>query len=243
MNLNLWKEYKIWTQECKFVDLTHTLSPETPHWSGFMPMDSKNIFNYNDGFNVHEVKVVTQYGTHIDAPAHFVEGKRFLDKIEPKEMILPLCILDISEKVKNNSDYSITVKDLEDWENKYGKIPENSFVALRTDWYLKKDLDNRDSNGNKHYPGWSMDVLKILIEDRNVTAVGHETSDTDPAIEGAKNGLIMEYYVLEQDIYQIELMKNLDQIPPKGALIFCGFPKYKDGPGFPARCIALCPID
>lgn len=241
MSLKLWDEYRRWIKECKFVDLTHTLSPETPHWSGFTPMEEKTVFDYNDGFYVNEVKLVTQYGTHVDSPAHFVEGKRFLHEIEPKEMILPICVIDISDKVKNNVDYSVLIQDILDWEEKHGKIPEDCFVALRTDWHEREDLDNPDSEGNKHYPGWSMDVLKLLFEDRNVRAIGHETSDTDPAVEGAKNGLIMEYYVLEQDKYQIELMKNLNQLPPVGAIVFCGFPKYKNGAGFPARCIAVCP--
>ena len=138
-------------------------------------------------------------------------------------------------------DYSVTMADFRKWEEKYGKIPEGCFVALRTDWYKQDDLDNLDSEGNKHYPGWSMEVLKFLVNERNIKAIGHETSDTDPAIEGAKNGLIMEYYILEQNRYQIELLRNLDKLPPKGALIFCGFPKVKKGSGFPARCIAISP--
>ncbi len=237
----LWEDLKSWKSECKFVDLTHELSPNTPHWSGFEPMEVKAKFTLNDGFFVNELKMVTQYGTHVDAPGHFVEGKRLLDKITPTEMLLPLCVVDISDKIKNDVDYSIKIEDLKKWEEKYGKVPEGSFVALRTDWSKREELDNKDADGNKHYPGWSMEVLKFLVEERNVAAVGHETSDTDPAINGAKDGLIMEYYILEQNRYQIELMKNLSELPPKGAVIFCGFPKAKDFPGFPARCFAVCP--
>ncbi len=241
MNLKLWEEHARWLKECKFVELTHTLSPETQHWSGFEPMKLGTLFDYKDGFYVNELTVVTQYGTHIDPPGHFVEGNRLLDKLEPIEMVLPLCVVDISEKVKTNEDYAVTVEDITAWEDEHGEIPAGCFVALRTDWYKKENYDNCDAEGNKHYPGWSMNVLKLLIEERKIAALGHETSDTDPAVEGAKNGLIMEYYVLEQDCYQIELMKNLDKLPPKGALIFCGFPKLKNGAGFPVRCIAICP--
>ncbi|MBS9784594.1 MAG: cyclase family protein [Oceanivirga sp.] len=241
MNLKLWEDFARWQKECKFIDLTHELSPETTHWSGFDPMEIGNKFTLKDGFYVNEFKLVGQYGTHVDSPGHFVEGNRLMDKIEPKEMILPICVVDITDKVKNDEDYSVKLEDFYNWEKKYGEIPEQCFVALRTDWSKREDLDNCDENGNKHYPAWSMEVLKFLVEKRNVAAIGHETSDTDPAVLGAKDGLIMEYYILEQDRYQIELMKNLSELPPKGAIVFCGFPKAKDCAGFPARCIAICP--
>lgn len=241
IDLTLWEDLKKWKQNYKMVDLTHELSKDTTHWSGFDPMEIKTKFTLADGFFVNEFKMVTQYGTHVDAPGHFVKDERLLDKIEPEEMILPLCVIDITEKVKLDEDYSLKLQDIKDWEEKYGQIPDEAFVALRTDWFLKEDLDNMDEEGNKHYPGWSMETLKFLVEERNVKAIGHETSDTDPAILGAKDGLIMEYYILEQDRYQIELLKNLYLVPPKGSVIFCGFPKAKDFPGFPARCIAICP--
>ena len=36
--------------------------------------------------------------------------------------------------------------------------------------------------GVAHYPGWSKEVLKLLYEDRKITASGHETTDTDPGL-------------------------------------------------------------
>ena len=38
-----------------------------------------------------------------------------------------------------------------------------------------------------------------------------------------------------------EVMANLDQVPPKGALIVVTWPKVKDGLGFPARVFAILP--
>ena len=78
------------------------------------------------------------------------------------------------------------------------------------------------------------------MEKRNVTAIGHETSDTDPPAISSKLGYVGETYILDQQRYQIELLRNLDQLPPTGALIVCGFPKVVDGAGFTARCFAIC---
>ena len=37
-----------------------------------------------------------------------------------------------------------------------------------------------------------------------------------------------------------ELMRDLDMVPPKGALILLSFPRIKGGSGSTARCIAIC---
>lgn len=240
-NKGLWNQYEEWKKDYKWVDLTRELSTETTHWSGFPDMVVETPFNYPDGFFVHKYTLVSQYGTHIDAPCHFVEGKRTLDLIQPEEMVLPLCVIDVSDKVKENVDFVFGVEHIEEWEKEYGRIPEGAFVAMRTDWSKREDTDNLDEKGVKHFPGWSLQALETLAKDRKVTAIGHEPADTDAGIDIAKTGYAGEYYILEQNCYQVELMCNLDQVPPVGSLIFVGFPKAKDSPGFTARCIALCP--
>lgn len=239
----LWEAFETWKKDCKFVDLSYEVSPETPHWSGFPAMKVDMPFDYPVGFRVHEYTLVSQYGTHVDSPLHFIPGTRGLHEIMPEEMILPFCVVDVSAKVAENVDYVVTAQDIMDWESQYGQIPENAFVAIRSDWSKRDDLDNCDADGNKHYPGWGMDALKFLVEQRNVTAIGHEPSDTDAPVISSKEGYIGEIYILEQNRYQIELMRNLSEVPPVGSLIFCGFPKAKDGAGFTARCIAICPKD
>ena len=85
------------------------------------------------------------------------------------------------------------------------------------------------------------DYIVAFAKERKVKAVGHEPADTDPGVIACTEGYVGEYYILDQECYQVELMINLDQVPPVGSLIFVGFPKAKDSPGFTARCIALCP--
>lgn len=82
------------------------------------------------GFLAHEYKIPGQWGTHVDPPAHFPKGKRSLDDIPVKEMVLPLVIIDVSKKVEQNPDCQITMGDVQTWEAKYGNIPANSFVAI-----------------------------------------------------------------------------------------------------------------
>lgn len=50
-----------------------------------------------------------------------------------------------------------------------------------------------------------------------------------------------EQYILSVDRYQIEVMDHLDELPATGAVIFCTFPKVRDGAGYSARVFAICP--
>jgi kynurenine formamidase len=248
---SLWHVVKM-LQSKQFVDLTHAFYPGMPHWPGFDNERRTTMYYYDEGvgakghgFFAQEYRIPGQWGTHVDPPAHFVRGKRFLDEISVKEMVLPLVVLDVSKKAEENPDYQITMDDVRAWEAKYGPIPEGSFVAMRTDWSKgwpnSEKMRNADENGVAHYPGWSKEVLTQLYEKQRITASGHETTDTDPGIATSRDDYSLETYILSQDRYQIELLTNLDQVPEYGSMVIVAFPKPKRGSGFPARVFAIVP--
>lgn len=230
-----------------YIDLTHTMTEGMPSGpSGDEPPTIRAFETHDDGTaGVHRYNFPGQWGTHVDPPVHFVKGLRTLEDIPFSEMILPLVVIDIHEKVENNPDYTVTMEDIKTWENKYGLIAENTFVALRTDWSKRwpspENMRNRDSGGISHSPGWSREVINYLILTRNVTAIGHETLDTDPGIvAGAGSWPLQEYY-MGLDKYQIEAMNDLDQVPEYGAYIVATWAKPEQGSGFPARVFAIIP--
>lgn len=234
----------------KFVDLTHAFRPGIPRWPGFPDEKRQTIYYYDkgvgslgSGFWAQQYTIVGQWGTHVDPPAHFAKGLRTVDEITLQEMLLPLVVIDVHDQVAKNADYTLTMADLQNWEKRHGKIPEGSFVAMRTDWSKRwPDADkmrNADANGKAHYPGWSMETLKFLYETRKITASGHETTDTDPGIATDQGDYSLETYILKSNHYQIELLANLDQVPEFGALVVVAFPKPEKGSGFPARVFAI----
>lgn len=235
---------KMKSENYKWVELNYSVDEQTPHYHFFEPLGRKVLMTIDkETINVEQYSVVSQYGTHVDPPYHFVQGGRTLDEITWKEMILPLCVIDVSAKVKEDNDYEFQVQDILDFEEKYGRIPEGCFVAMRSDWHIigADDLNGTDADGVNHYPGWGIPALEFLVKERNVLAVGHESSDTDPAKNVIKQGWKAELYILEQDRYQIEFMVNLDKVPPMGSLIVCAWPDIKGGTGFTAKCLAICP--
>lgn len=226
----------------RWIDLSYELSPQTPHWRGFGEMTTAPIYDFSPTCMFHADNYFLpsgQFGTHIDAPSHFHQGARSLHDIQLKEMVYPLVVIDKSQACQKNADYELSISDITTWENIYGKIPANSFVAFRSDWSKRTDLNNYDDKGNPHYPGWKLETIKWLVTTRHVRAIGHETSDTDaPAANTMAAG---ETYILKTDRFQVELLKNLDQVPPTGAIIFITFPKVMNGTGFPARVFAIAP--
>jgi kynurenine formamidase len=230
----------------RFVDLTHTFAPNIPHWQGFPNEERQTVFTHSEsGFRAQRYSLVGQWGTHVDAPAHFVAGLRTIDQIDVREMFLPLVVLDIHAQVAANPDYTVTLADVRDWESRNGLIPGHAFVALRTDWSKRwpdtTAFYNRDARGVAHTPGWSFEVLAYLYEECGITASGHETIDTDPGSFIAYDSYPLERYILSQNAYQIELLTNLDQLPESGALVAATFPKPQGGDGFPARVFAIVP--
>ncbi|QNP20163.1 cyclase family protein [Providencia rettgeri] len=230
----------------KWVDLTHSFDKNSPHFFMFDSAEFKTLFGYPEGFFAQQFIFPGQYGTHIDAPCHFVEGKRYLHELELKELVLPLIVIDQSERAKEDPNFAFSLDDVLNFEAKNGRIESGSFVALRTDWSKRwpsqELMDNKDDEGNNQIPGWGMDALKFLFEERGIKAIGHETFDTDAAKDFRKNNALLgEYYVLEQDTYQVELLANLDQVPTRGAVIFNIVAKPNNASGFPVRSFAILP--
>lgn len=83
-------------------------------------------------------------------------------------------------------------------------------------------------------------TLEFLFDNRNIAGVGHETFDTDAAVTCAKNGdLAGERYILGRDKFQVEVLNNLDKLPPIGAIIFIAAPRISDANGLPVRVWAI----
>ena len=98
-NLTLWEQIKeLKSPKYKWVDLTHELSPETPHWFGFKPLQADLLFDYAEGtpedmmapMRCIQYSVASQYGTHTDVPRHFWGSGRDMSAITVQELLYPV---------------------------------------------------------------------------------------------------------------------------------------------------------
>jgi kynurenine formamidase len=172
----------------------------------------------------------------LDPPAHFYEYGATISDLPATYSIRPLVVIDIHEKVAKDPGYHATIADIQSWETKYGKIPEGSVVAIRSDWHKK--WKETDRFAQKPFPGTKLDALKLLHLERKILFHGHEPLDTDTT-----DNLEGENWLLKNNFCQAEGMANLDQVPETGALILIGFAKPEGGTGGYARYIAVCPPD
>ena len=249
--------YQLWNtlkqlQSCRWVELSHSMNNNSPYWAG-IPDGSVELGKvvYDWGNPMLDCQIQTfrfpgQFGTHIDFPSHFIKDALSSESYGVQNMMYPLCVIDITKQVAEDVHYAVTVEDIQAYEAQYGPIPDGAFVALRTDWYKRwpdmNDFANLDEEGGEHCPGWSMEALKYIYEVRNAAANGHETLDTDASMVAVEAGdLACERYVLASGKLQIEVLQNLDQVPPAGAILAAAWPRIENATGLPVRVWAICP--
>lgn len=225
----------------KVVDLTHKMHDEMAYWPGGVPFKKTVLVDYRQGYLLHKFEMGENTGTHVDAPAHFVRGKKAIDELTLAELIAPAIVIDIRDKAGANPDYQVSAKDVEAWEAKHGKIPAGSLVILNTGWHKRfnepKKYINMDAGKVMHFPGFGPDSAKLLVE-RDVAGIGIDTLSLDfgPS-KDFKTHLIM----LGANKYQIENLANLDELPPTGATVFVGVLPVRGGSQAQARVVAFLP--
>ncbi|MEZ0218157.1 MAG: cyclase family protein [Rariglobus sp.] len=243
---DLWAVYESVLKKAKYVDLTHTITPAIPVWSGFGPASFGQVVNpatgkpyayAADGFEANRYILSTdQLGTQLDPPAHWAPEYPAIDELPPTFAVRPLAVISIVAQVARDPNYHLQIADVLAWEKAHGRIPAGAVVFVRSDW-SKRWPDPALAKLEK-FPGVSLAALKFLHEERKILMHGHEPLDTDstPTLEG-------EAWLMHHGYTQAEGVANLDQVPEAGALVTIGFPKLGGGLGGYARYIAICPSD
>ena len=94
--------------------------------------------------------------------------KRFLlGQAEAADLFLPAVKVDVRAKCRHNPDYAVTIEDLNEWERRHGRIPNESAVIGWTGWDARwgtPAYPNQDAAGVVHQPGFSIPAANWLIE-------------------------------------------------------------------------------
>jgi len=216
-----------------FVDLTHPLSSTIPTW------DNSCGFKLNIGTENDEIVMSTSSGTHIDAPSHFFERKCSVDLLPLKQLLVPVCVIDVSQKA--HAHYALSVQDIQTYENVWGKITENCIVLGYTGWSRywddPKAYRNMDDEGNMHYPFFSMEAIEYLLA-RNIAGIAIDSFSPE-SIKVSQTSYPLHERLLKAEKYIIENLANGHLLPPKGAYILALPLKIQKGGEAPARVIGL----
>ncbi len=246
---DLWQVYDQTLSKARYIDLTHTLTPNQPVWKGFGPAVFKPAvdpitgvrYTYaKSGFEATAYTLATdQFGTQFDPPAHWAPEQAAIDEIPPSYAVRPLVVISTVPQVRKDPKYFFKVADIRAFEKKHGRIPAGAVVMVRSDWSKKWTTDPERAKAlaaEPDFPSVGLDALKFLHRKRNILFHGHEPLDTDstPTLEG-------EYWLMHNGYAQAEGVNNLDGVPATGCLVSFGFPKFRGGLGGYARYVAICP--
>jgi kynurenine formamidase len=247
--VDLWQTYSQVLKRARYVDLTHTITPNMPVWKGFGPAtfsptlnpDTGRPYTYaKDGFEATKYEIATdQFGTQLDPPAHWAPEYPGIDELPPTYSVRPLVVISIVKQVRKNPKYALSVADVKQFEKKQGRIPKGSVVMVRSDWskrWTDEPVAAKALAADTNFPGVSLDALKFLHLKRHILFHGHEPLDTDttPTLEG-------ESWLMHHGYAQAEGVDNLAGVPATGCLVSIGYPRFKGGLGGYARYIAICP--
>jgi len=220
----------------KLVDLTHVIHPDIPTWDQVCGFSMTRDQDYDKGALVHAISCQAGIGTHIDAPMHFVPGAKGVADIDIEDLVLPLVIIDVSDKA--DASYQISETDIHAFEQANGEIDEGSFVVGFTGWDQYWDTPNQychlNEQGNLEIPGFSIEAAEYLLS-KNIAGVGIDTLSPD----GGNLDFPVHHLFLGANKFIIENITNLRQVPIKGAHIMI-FPMKMQGVSeAPARVVAL----
>lgn len=227
----------------RVLDLSYAISDKLVPWPG----DEKffeakvNATIEKNGYFTRSFWMLEHYGTHLDAPAHFPPGKTTVDQIPAKQLFGPAVVLDVGTDAAKDADYLLSLARVAVWEKRHGQIPEGAIVLLRTGWASRwpdaKRYRNQDAEGRMHFPGFSAETAKLLIQ-RKVSGLGCDTLSID---HGASSDYAVHHLVLGAGLYQLENLADLSELPESGAFLVVAPIKLEGGSGGPVRVFALLP--
>jgi kynurenine formamidase len=234
----------------RVVDLTHTFDESTLYWptspSGF----KKETLHHGRtpaGFFYSAYAFCTPEhgGTHLDAPVHFAEGRWTADAIPADRLVRPAVVIDVTTASAADADHRLGLDAVRAWESRHGPIPEGAIVLLRTGWSARwpdrKRYLGDDTPGDAsrlHFPSYGVEAARFLVGERKVAALGVDTASID---HGPSADFAVHQVAASANVFGLENLTGLDQLPPTGAWVVALPVKIGGGSGGPLRVIALVP--
>ena len=231
------------TGKTRVLDLSYAINDKLVSWPGDEKVfEAKvNATVEKNGYFTRSFWMLEHYGTHLDAPVHFPPGKTTVDQIPVKQLFGSAVVLDVRPESAKDADYLLSPSRVEEWEKRHGRIPAGAIVLLRTGWASRwpdaQKYRNQDAQGRMHFPGFSVEAAKLLIE-RKVSGLGCDTMSID---YGASADFAVHHLALGSGLYHLENLADLSALPESGAFLVVAPIKLEGGSGGPVRVFALIP--
>lgn len=214
----------------KIIDLSHTIENGLITYKGLpAPIicdylsreQSRNVYEEGTEFQIGKIEMVANTGTYIDCPFHRYEhGKDFA--------ALPADLFTDIDAIKVDVPYQ-TQKAID--ASYFANLAlRKKAVLVRTGWSEYWRTDTYFEN----HPYLTEDAAIFLIA-QGVRLVGIDSHNID---DTAKKSRPVHSALLAQEIFIVEHLTNLDQLPSNGFSFTALPPKLKGMGTFPVRAIA-----
>lgn len=205
------------------IDLSLPLEPGMSGFPGYPGFEVEQLQEYeSDGKVSHHVSMNTHQGTHVDAPAHFVEGGSTVDELPLDVLCGPARVIDL----RAHRGEAITAT-----------VLEETAPALSADRVLliTGDVDHRfeDADFFEEAAVLTADAADWLL-DRGVHLVANDFL-TESITQEARP---VHHTLLGADIPIVEYLRNTESIADEHTVDFCCLPLQVPGlEAAPARAV------
>ncbi len=93
-----------------------------------------------------------------------------------------------------------------------------------------------DDQGGYHFPGFHLESVQFLNEEREIKGIATDTVSLDP---GSSSDYPVHLYWLGHQKWGLENIAGLGQLPATGSTVIVGAPKIAGCTGGPSRVFAL----
>ncbi len=205
----------------KIIDISMKISQGMVVYEGDPPVRIEQVQNIpEDGVAVSKIRMGLHTGTHVDAPAHYIEGGETIDEVSPGSLVGDALVCDLTFV-----EGEIGRRDLEKFD-----IRENSIVLLKT----RNSCLLKRKRFSRKFVCLGRDGADYLAE-KNVKAVGIDYLSIEKFGHGRD---CVHKKLLSNRILIIEGL-DLENAGPGAYKIVCLPLRVKGGEAAPARCILI----
>lgn len=209
----------------QIIDLSHEISEQMTVFGDMEKPEINRKFSVEkDGFKLHELKINSHTGTHVDAPAHMIAGRKNLDDFSLNQFYGKGLMLRVNQFSKGE----IPLDFLKNYES---QIKETEFLILNSGWHKKWKTPDYHIN----YPVLSQESARWLSQFK-LKGIGLDYISIDPA---DSQDVPLHKIVLGAGIIIIENLAHVDALPESDFLFQCFPLKVDQADGSTSRVVAF----